>query len=168
MARGFPFLRLSHAAQFARDKPWRAAYVPRRMGAVRTFLRDHRALAMAIIAIALCMKALVPAGYMFGGGSGGMLLSVQLCSEGGGPQSITIAVPGTGGDEKGQSGHNGHGDPPCPYSALSMAADTGADAPMLAAALLFIIAIGFAPIVAVHLQRLPRLRPPLRGPPILS
>ncbi|MGC1470359.1 MAG: hypothetical protein WA793_13375, partial [Sphingorhabdus sp.] len=56
----------------------------------------------------------------------------------------------------------------CAYSATSMAALGGADAPLLAIALLFILALGFAPVEPLQLQQTNHLRPPLRGPPALA
>jgi hypothetical protein len=54
----------------------------------------------------------------------------------------------------------------CPYSLLPMASLAGADAVLLAVALVFILALGFAPAPPPSLARNPHLRPPLRGPPL--
>ena len=44
----------------------------------------------------------------------------------------------------------------------------GADAVLLAAALVFILTLGVAPAPPLRLARNPHLRPPLRGPPLLA
>ncbi len=49
-----------------------------------------------------------------------------------------------------------------------MASLAGADALLLAAALAFILALGFAPATAPRPRRAVWLRPPLRGPPLTA
>lgn len=118
---------------------------------------------MLIVALALCVKAIVPTGYMVGGGE--RTLVVQLCSDGLGKAMMTrIAIPMAPASEQ-QPHEQGGDDSPCAFGALSLGALAGADAPLLADAALFIIARGFAPVVALPLERLFHLRPPLRGPP---
>jgi hypothetical protein len=134
------------------------------MGILRHFLRDHRRLAALLLALALCMKALVPAGYMLG--EQGKVLTVQICADAGGQLTKQIVIPLH--NQSGES-HSEHGktDSVCPYSALTMASLSGADAPLLALALSFILALGFAAITPHLAQRIFHLRPPLRGPPAL-
>jgi len=60
-------------------------------------------------------------------------------------------------------GHDGKGQ--CAFSPLAFAALGGADAPLLAIALAFILAFGFASTPPLRLARIAGLRPPLRGPP---
>lgn len=38
------------------------------MNPFRALIRDHRALAMLLLVCALCVKALIPQGYLAGGG----------------------------------------------------------------------------------------------------
>ena len=56
----------------------------------------------------------------------------------------------------------------CTYSALSMPSLHGVDALLLGLALVFILALGFAPPRALRFKTLPHLRPPLRGPPFMA
>lgn len=120
---------------------------------------------MMILAAALCVKALIPSGYMIGSSST-MLLTVTICADGTGThQTSTIAIQKDEGSKE-QSGGHGKADTPCAFTALSMASLGGADAPLLALALLFILALGFAPRVFPTPTGRAYLRPPLRGPPL--
>jgi hypothetical protein len=49
------------------------------MELLRAFFRDHRRLAALLVALALCVKALVPAGYM--PGAHGKVLTVEICAD---------------------------------------------------------------------------------------
>lgn len=134
------------------------------MGRIRTFLLGHRHLAFAAVLLALCVKALVPAGYMVGTKT----LTVEVCADAsGGHQTVQISVPMTGKSGDGTDAH-GKSDKVCPYSALSLALLGGADPQLLALALAFAIALGFLPVALQLLGRTPYLRPPLRGPPALA
>ncbi len=113
----------------------------------------------------LSVRMLVPTGYMVAADS--KVLTVVMCSGiAGDHQTAQLVIP-QGGHKSGQ-GSGGHraGDDPCPYSSLSMALTAGADAPLLAAALAFILALGLAAVAVVPPGRTPRLRPSLRGPPV--
>jgi len=138
------------------------------MGVIRNLLRDHRSLAMLVVALALCVKAVLPPGYMLAGGAGGRTLTVQLCFGGIEHRTVEVAIPASGKDASGKAGQNGTPDAQCPYTSLSMAADSGVDAPLLAIALAFILAAGFAPLSFALPKRAGRIRPPLRGPPSFS
>lgn len=124
------------------------------------FLR-HRAVALLAAMAALCMKIVVPAGFMIGQDS--RVLTVQICDEAIGNHAVKqIAIPmkdgGSNSDQK-----QGKGE--CPFASLSMASMTGADPSLLALALAFILALGFAPTRITLPKRVTHLRPPLRGPP---
>lgn len=131
------------------------------MAAFRLFLHDHRRFAVLLMALALAMKALMPAGYMVAA-DGAQVLTITICADAqGGSYTKQIVVP-----------HSGkHAAPAeqakdaCPYSALSMATLGGADATLLALALVFILALGFVAAPRLRLEQTLRLRPPLRGPP---
>lgn len=133
------------------------------MDALRTLIRDYRMAALLLVAMALAVKALVPQGYMIG--SGQKLLSVQICLDGLEHKTVEIAIPmqdgGSGKPVKSDSA-------PCAFTALSMTALGGADAPLLALALLFILATGYRPITRTLRGKPLYLRPPLRGPPAIS
>ncbi|OCC25538.1 hypothetical protein MB02_02580 [Croceicoccus estronivorus] len=141
------------------------------MPILRAFFQTHAWLAASLLALALCMKALVPAGYMIGNASpDSTVLNVQLCTASlDGPVSHQIvipqdeknAAPGSQDDGGHDKSHNGV----CPYTALSMASLSGADAALLAVALLFILALGFAKVRSPRVERPAFFTPPLRGPP---
>jgi hypothetical protein len=137
------------------------------MGFVRAFFRDHRRFAALLVALALAMKALVPGGYMIG--QQGKVLTVTICADASGTGlTRQIVVPTSESEsqsDRGKSGEHGKSDSPCPYAALGMAALGGADTVLLALALAFILALGFAPLRPVRPERRAYLRPPLRGPP---
>ncbi|CAA9495747.1 MAG: hypothetical protein AVDCRST_MAG91-797 [uncultured Sphingomonadaceae bacterium] len=147
----------------------------------RHLLLRHRLLACWLVAAALLMKAIVPAGYMTSVSDGS--LRIELCS-GFGPQKPAAETPSTthmpGMDMTGMShgaqdahhggGEEGHGQPesPCAFAGLSAPSLAGADPPLLALALAFIFAAALH-VVRPQLFSAPAfLRPPLRGPPPLS
>lgn len=135
------------------------------MSTVRALIRDYRALALLLLGCALMVKAVIPQGYMVGGAQ--QHLTVQLCLDGITHKSILVAIPGKGsdtGDNKSGKSANEH----CAFTSLSMGALGGADAPLIALALLFIIAAGFAPLYRVLEGRTGQVRPPLRGPPLTA
>jgi len=133
------------------------------MHALRLLLLKRRHIALVLVVLALCMKALLPTGYMVSDSA--RVFTITICTGAGGETvSKEIAIPAKGG-----SGHQddaqGKGDAQCSWSAHSMAAVGGADAPLLALALAFILALGFLPAPKLPLRRTTYLQPPLRGPP---
>lgn len=132
------------------------------MRGLRIFFRRHAALAMLVVALALAVRALVPAGYMTGSSSTG--LTIELCSGVAG-KTVTIAIPA-------DPSRNDHGktqaDSPCAFSALGLAAGPAVDPIQLAIAIAFILAIGLRPAVPAPPARRTQLRPPLRGPPLAA
>lgn len=133
------------------------------MNPLRAFLLRYRSLAFMMVLAALCMKALIPSGYMIGQNS--KVLTVQICHDGLG-ETITkrIVIP-MNGDPSDSTGKQVKGD--CAFTSLSMASMAGASHALLAIALAFIIALGFAPMQLPRPKRMFHLRPPLRGPPAL-
>ncbi|RVU05815.1 hypothetical protein EOE18_07500 [Novosphingobium umbonatum] len=127
------------------------------MGTLRAFLLAHRPLAALLVALALCVKALVPTGYMLGTDT--RTITVQICADSLGRQIIKQIEIGHKDSQKAKP------DTSCAFSGLHHAAMGGADPILLALALLFILALGFAPWHAPLHKRLAYLRPPLRGPP---
>ncbi|MFC3212776.1 MULTISPECIES: hypothetical protein [Novosphingobium] len=133
------------------------------METLRTFFRQHNALAFALIAIALCLKIIVPSGYMVAQDT--RTITVQICHDasGEGPD-LKIAVPMKASQNE-VPGKPAKGE--CPYGALSMVSLGGAHPVLLALAMAFIMALGFAPIRFALAEHISNLRPPLRGPPVL-
>lgn len=133
------------------------------MNRLRAFFMRRRALALLVVMAALCMKIVVPTGFMIGQNS--KVLTVQLCTDGLGhavTAKIVIPMKGDRGDSSGKQGKA-----ECPFASLSMASMSGTDPALLALALAFILALGFAPTQTSHPKRVSYLRPPLRGPPAL-
>lgn len=126
----------------------------------------HRLLAIWIIAAALVMKAVVPAGFMPMASAG--KITIVLCS-GYGPQTMTMAMPGMshGGEGKGDSrdGDQGKVEQPCAFSGLSTVSLAAADPIILALVIAFIVAAVFRGAAATLAWSPFHLRPPLRGPP---
>jgi hypothetical protein len=127
----------------------------------RRSLLQHRLLAAWLVAAALAMKLLVPAGYMPMLSSGSITL--ELCS-GYEPPKMAMAMPGMPG-KQGHEDKQGKMDMPCPFAGLTMPGLVGADAILLIAAISFIMALGFPATPLPPLRRITHLRPPLRGPP---
>ena len=134
------------------------------MRPLRALLKRNRALALLVVLAALCMKIVLPTGFMIVQNS--KVLTVQLCTDGLGQAvatNLAIPVKGEPGDP---SGKQSQGE--CPFASLSMASMAGADPARLALAIAFILALGFAPTCPFHPKRISYLRPPLRGPPALA
>lgn len=130
---------------------------------MRALLTRYRVLATLVVMMALCMKVAMPSGFMIGQHS--RFLTVQICDEAvGGVNAQQLVIPMKDGGS--DSGHK-QGKAECPFASLSMASLAGADPSLLALALAFVLALGFAPARIPSLKRATHLRPPLRGPPAL-
>ena len=129
---------------------------------LRRHILGHRRWVVALIALALLARLLVPAGVM-PSVSGG-IVTVELCS-GYGVEKVTIAIPGLP-DQHQQQGEHRKGDSPCTFSGLTAPSLGGADPLILAISIAFIVATAFRNAPIVHERRATWLRPPLRGPPI--
>lgn len=131
------------------------------MNALRRHFLRHRALAGWIIAAALLMKVLVPAGYMPTVSGNSMI--IQICS-GYGPMTMAMPIPGKE-DSSGQGDHQGKAEMPCAFSGLSAPSLAAADPLLLALAILFIMVAAIRVAIPVPASSPAYLRPPLRGPP---
>ncbi|MET0137682.1 MAG: DUF2946 family protein [Sphingobium sp.] len=135
----------------------------------RAMIRDHRRLALLLAMLALCVKLLVPQGYMPGSAAGYKYLTVQICFDGLEHRTATLAIAMDDDTSRGDHGDvGGMAGGKCMFSALGMGALVGADAPLLTIALAFVLALGFAPVRALFRGAPTYLRPPLRGPPALA
>lgn len=134
------------------------------MASLPRLLRDHRRLAALLVALALSVKALVPAGFMLE--SQARVITVAICADASGGQlTRQMVLPqreGTGGS---QSDH-GKADGTCAWTGLSATAASLADPLLLVLALAFILALGFLPQRAPPRAASHHIRPPLRGPPL--
>lgn len=134
------------------------------MSGLRSLLRDHRRLALIVLALAFCLRALVPTGHMVVS-AGPMMLSVSICADGSGTMKTTqIAIPAKDGATLDKADK----DTNCTFAALSKAMLGGADPFLLALAFAFILVLGLAPSRALPARPAPFTLPPLRGPPAFS
>lgn len=126
------------------------------MTGLRQALRSHPRAAALILAAALLLRVLVPAGFMPSGGGGRFTLT--LCP---GAAPVVAAMPGME--------HHGDRDAttqaPCAYADLALPALGGGDPVLLAGLLVFVLATGLIRRIPLPPRVATRLRPPLRGPP---
>jgi hypothetical protein len=137
------------------------------MRGFRTFLLRNRALAALLLAATLCVRLLVPQGFMLGETSI-RTLTVQLCFDGVDHRTTQIAIPfdNDGSGRDGQGAPHTAPDPHCPFAALDLGGLGAVDLPLVAAVIAFIIALGFAPVHLPSRRRRAFLEPPTRGPPL--
>jgi len=127
----------------------------------RLVLSNHR-LAIAILALALLMKLIMPAGFMPTVSNGQIVVS--MCS-GTGPMEVVMTIPGLGHQPDNGGAHGGKAEQPCAFAGLSAPSLAAADPILLATAILFLLALGIrAPLLPASAAP-PYLRPPARGPP---
>ena len=144
------------------------------MAFLRRQIGHHPRFAALILAAALMLRLLVPAGFMPDVSSG--RIAISICT-GYGPAPMTpMTMPGHAMAMAGQAmaDHDSHGsgsdkhrkaDMPCGFGGLSAPGLAGADPIQLAVALAFVFAtVPFAKAI-LGTRRPVRLRPPLRGPP---
>jgi hypothetical protein len=137
------------------------------MSSLRALTHRYARLALVLVALALAVKALVPAGYMISS-SGERFLTVTICADASDtPRQMQIAIS-SHDDAGGDHSESAEKAQPCAFSGLGHAALGGTDPVLLASALAFILLIGFAPRPAPPARDIPFLRPPLRGPPSLT
>lgn len=128
----------------------------------RGLILSHRWWAAALIALALAMKLVVPAGYMPVERAG--TITVMVCT-GMGQQQVEIDVPGVPMKPDGAARIAGQ---PCAFAGLGLDMMPGVDPVLLAAALAFILALGFVGVAVVRVDRARQYWPPMRGPPSTS
>lgn len=133
------------------------------MNALRRHLLRHRALAGWIIAAALLMKVLVPAGFMPTMSGNSMI--IQICS-GYGPMTMAMPIPGK--QDSSQGDHQDKAEMPCAFSGLSAPSLAATDPVLLALAILFVMVAAIRVAIPVPASSPTYLRPPLRGPPITA
>lgn len=141
------------------------------MGALRHLIRRHPGRAWALVALALLMKLVVPAGFMPTASAAGF--AIEICS--GSALSPALSATGPAAQALAAMAHKPGGehaparpDAPCPYAALTLPGVGGVDALQLALALGVILAVGLRPVAGPAARRLAYLRPFLRGPPALG
>tara|TARA_R110001599_G_scaffold116625_1_gene284431 strand:- start:4034 stop:4435 length:402 start_codon:yes stop_codon:yes gene_type:complete len=133
------------------------------MNPVRAIIRRNGTLAALLLAASLLFKLLVPAGYMVS--SENMVLTVIICADSTGEQltrQISIPMKSSTGQQHDPAKSQ------CPFTALTMGVIGSVDLALLASAIAFILALGFAPLTAAARRDTPRLRPPSTGPPLAA
>ena len=119
-----------------------------------------------VIALALLMKLLVPAGFMPVVSAGA--ITIQIC---GGTVSAPMPMAATAvGAMPGMMHHQDKSDHqgremPCAFAGLTAPALAATDALLLAAAIAFVVATGFRRSIPTLVRAAAFLRPPLRGAP---
>ena len=131
------------------------------MRSLRAFFHHRPWAALALLALALAMKAMVPAGTMIDGAPSAM--TIRICDGTAPDMARSITLPGPRGEAAAKAAHDHQA---CPFSVLGLGLTGGADPVLLALALVFVLLAGLAPRVPVHLARPGHLRPPLRAPPL--
>lgn len=135
------------------------------MRGLRQILLTRRQLALWLVAFALALKAIVPAGYMVR--EQGTILTIAICGDASGSHlTQQIVLPQRDASPEGGAQHAKS--TACPYSVVDMAGSAGADPILLGLALGFILALGFAPFAKPEPSAHPHVRPPLRGPPLVA
>jgi hypothetical protein len=119
-----------------------------------------------VLACALAMKILVPAGFMpvVSGGR----VTIEIC--GGTVPVQTVMAPMMAMAMPGMAHHSGKSDHqeremPCAFSGLTAPSLAAVDPVLLAIAIAFIVGLVFRVRTAVPIAAQAHLRPPLRGPP---
>lgn len=132
------------------------------MEALRRLILCHRHLAALLFAAALLLKVAIPAGYMAERQDG--RFTVGVCSGLGG-QTMTIEIPGLADKAPAESPHQPDA-APCAFAALSAPFLGAVDPLLLALALAAVAAMALAFATPPARLATPRLRPPLRAPPL--
>ena len=135
------------------------------MTALRLLILRYRALAVAVLVMALAMKALVPTGMMLGTDAG-RGVTIRLCDGvADSARAVTLTI-GHGGPDQHDGGKQAPDHQACPYTALAHHALGGADPILLALALAFIVMLGFRALSPPALRRAARWLPPAHAPPL--
>ena len=133
------------------------------MHVLRASIRRHGQLALVFFALTLCVKVMIPAGFMVSATSD-RVLTVTVCSPAAEESAgMQLVIPGK--QHGGHTSDSAKKDGNCAFSALGKVATGGADALLLALGFAFILVLGLAPARLLPLRQAAFLRPPLRGPP---
>lgn len=136
------------------------------MQTLRALIRENRHFALALLVLALCIKAAVPAGFMVTASSD-TVLTVKICSSSTStPKTMQLVIPGD--DQGGEHSDGANKGEHCAFSGLTKFATGGADVILLALAFAFILVLGLAPMQRLPFRQFSHLRPPLRGPPAVA
>ncbi|WP_333572308.1 DUF2946 family protein [Sphingomonas sp.] len=131
------------------------------MFALRRLLLEHRLLCGWLIAAALLMKAVLPAGFMPVHAGGTLVLG--FCS-GYGPKTIAVTIPDRE-DRSSSDEHSSGSAMPCAFAGLAMPGVAAVDPALLVLAIAFVLERAIRIAAAIPTIARIYLRPPLRGPP---
>jgi len=134
------------------------------MTALRRQILRHRGLAAWLFALTLALKLLIPGGYMPTVHDG--RITIAVCS-GTSTTPMVMTIPGFA-DRDDAPQDQAKPDQPCAFAGLSLPSLAAADPIVLAAAIAFIVATVFRMATPVRAATRAHLRPPPRGPPLLS
>ncbi len=133
---------------------------------MRALILDHRKLALLLLVLALCVKALVPAGFMVERKA--MVLTVSICTDGlSAPTTQQLVIPMKSAQDS-DGGDHAKRDGNCAFTSLGFGGLAAIDAALLIVALLFILTLGFTAVAQRRLAAPFRLLPPAQGPPLLG
>ncbi len=133
------------------------------MQRLRASIRDHRHLALLVLALAFLVRAALPAGYMVSRDASSTI-TVAVCSDASGVHKTTQLVLPAKPGAPGKTAKDGS----CAFSAMAKGVLGGADPILLALAFAFILVLGLTPSRALPARPVPHTLPPLRGPPALA
>jgi hypothetical protein len=131
---------------------------------LRRLLFEHRLLCGCLIAAALLMKVVVPAGFMPVALRGTLVLG--FCS-GYGPKTIAVTIPARE-ERSSPDEHQQKSEMPCAFAGLSMLGLPAVDPLLLALAIAFLVERAIRTATPIPAITRSYLRPPLRGPPLLA
>lgn len=132
----------------------------------RALIRKHRPIALALLVLAFCIKAVIPPGFMVSA-SPDTLLTVVICSDASdGVKTMQLVISGK--DQHSRHSEDSMKGEQCAFSGLAKIAVGGADAILLALAFAFILLLGLVSRQRLHFRQFCHLRPPLRGPPAVA
>ncbi len=134
------------------------------MFALRRLLLEHRLLCGWLIAAALLMKAVLPAGFMPVQAGGTLVLG--FCS-GYGPKTIAVTIPERE-DRTSPDEHRSASEMPCAFAGLAMPGLAAVDPVLLVLAIAFVLERAIRTAAAIPTIARVHLRPPLRGPPLTA
>jgi hypothetical protein len=133
------------------------------MQRLRASIRNHRHLALLVLALAFLVRAALPAGYMVSRDASSVI-TIAVCSDVSGEHKTTqLIIPAKPGAPA-KAAKDGS----CAFSAMAKGALGGIDPILLALAFAFILVLGLAPARVPPARPVPHTLPPLRGPPALA
>ena len=133
------------------------------MQRLRSLILAYRQFACALLVLAICIKAVIPTGYMISP-SKDLVLTVSICADStGGAKEMQIVLPGK--DERSNHSDSGKKEGQCAFSGLANEAVSGATPILLALAFAIMLVLGLAPQRSLPIAQFAHSRPPLRGPP---